>query len=143
MAGKAEEIAGADDGARRADPKEGPIVRFAGVAKSYDGVLYVVRNLDLDIHRGEFLTLLGPSGSGKTTTLMMLAGFEAPTHGEILLAGRPVTNVPPHKRNLGVVFQNYALFPHMTVAENVAFPLLARKMAKGDIGPGSIAPLKW
>ncbi|MCH8197001.1 MAG: ABC transporter ATP-binding protein [Proteobacteria bacterium] len=130
-------MSGADGAARQADPEDGPIVRFAGVAKSYDGALYVVRNLDLDIHRGEFLTLLGPSGSGKTTTLMMLAGFEAPTHGEILLAGRPVTNVPPHKRNLGVVFQNYALFPHMTVAENVAFPLLARKMAKGDI-PGRV-----
>ena len=74
----------------------------------------VVRDLDLDIRRGEFLTLLGPSGSGKTTTLMMLAGFETPTAGEILLDGRPITRTPPHKRNFGMVFQNYALFPHMT-----------------------------
>ena len=110
-----------------------PLVRFSGVAKSYDGEAFVVRNLDLDICRGEFLTLLGPSGSGKTTTLMMLAGFEAPTYGEIFLAGRPLNNVPPDKRNLGVVFQDYALFPHMTVTENIAFPLLARKAPKSDI----------
>jgi iron(III) transport system ATP-binding protein len=99
------------------------LVQFVGVSKSFDGVTRVVRDLDLDIMRGEFLTLLGPSGSGKTTTLMMLAGFEAATAGEILLDGRPITRVPPHRRNIGVVFQNYALFPHMSVAENVAFGL--------------------
>src|SRR5437868_12863674 len=100
-----------------------PLVSFTGVQKSYDGTALVVRDLDLDIRRGEFLTLLGPSGSGKTTTLMMLAGFETPTEGEISLDGRPITRTPPHKRDFGMVFQNYALFPHMTVEQNVAYPL--------------------
>ena len=109
-----------------------PLVRFAGVQKTYDGVQLVVRQLDLDIRRGEFLTLLGPSGSGKTTTLMMLAGFESPTAGEILLDGRPITRTPPHKRNFGMVFQNYALFPHMTVGQNVAYPLTVRKVPAGE-----------
>lgn len=109
------------------------LVRFAGVQKTYDGEHLVVKNLDLDIRKGEFLTLLGPSGSGKTTTLMMLAGFEVPTHGEIYLAGRPIKNMPPHKRDIGMVFQNYALFPHMTVEENVAFPLTVRRAGKAEI----------
>ena len=109
-----------------------PLVRFVGVQKSYDGVQLVVRQLDLDIRRGEFLTLLGPSGSGKTTTLMMLAGFESPTSGEILLDGKPITRTPPHKRNFGMVFQNYALFPHLTVAQNVAYPLTVRKASKAE-----------
>ncbi len=110
-----------------------PLVRFAGVQKTYDGLSLVVRSLDLDIQRGEFLSLLGPSGSGKTTTLMMLAGFESPTAGEILLDGVPITRTPPHKRNFGMVFQNYALFPHMTVADNVAYPLTVRKVPQADI----------
>ncbi|MCB0056847.1 MAG: ATP-binding cassette domain-containing protein, partial [Caldilineaceae bacterium] len=80
-------------------------VEFVNVQKSYDGETLVVKNLNLQIERGEFLTLLGPSGSGKTTTLMMLAGFETATHGEILLDGRPINNVPPHKRGIGMVFQ--------------------------------------
>ena len=109
-----------------------PLVRFSGVQKTYDGALLVVRQLDLDIRRGEFLTLLGPSGSGKTTTLMMLAGFESPTAGEILLEGRPITRTPPHKRNFGMVFQNYALFPHLTVAQNVAYPLTVRKVPRPE-----------
>jgi len=109
-----------------------PLVRFIGVQKTYDGVQLVVRQLDLDIKRGEFLTLLGPSGSGKTTTLMMLAGFESPTAGEILLDGKPITGTPPHKRNFGMVFQNYALFPHLTVGQNVAYPLTVRKVPKAD-----------
>ncbi|HER34971.1 MAG TPA: ABC transporter ATP-binding protein, partial [Halothiobacillaceae bacterium] len=100
-----------------------PIVRFIDVQKSYDGETLVVKNLNLDIARGEFLTMLGPSGSGKTTCLMMLAGFEPATHGEITLNGSPINNVPPYRRGIGMVFQNYALFPHMTVAENLAFPL--------------------
>ncbi len=108
------------------------LVRFLGVQKTYDGIQLVVRQLDLDVRRGEFLTLLGPSGSGKTTTLMMLAGFESPTAGEILLDGKPITRTPPHKRNFGMVFQNYALFPHLTVAENVAYPLTVRKVAGPD-----------
>ncbi|HTR86012.1 MAG TPA: ABC transporter ATP-binding protein [Reyranella sp.] len=110
-----------------------PLVRFAGVSKSYDGGPSVVNGLDLDIRRGEFLTLLGPSGSGKTTTLMMLAGFEAPTVGRILLSGRDITELPPYKRGIGVVFQNYALFPHMSVGENVAYPLKLRGLVRSTI----------
>ncbi|MGY2374316.1 ABC transporter ATP-binding protein [Pseudomonas sp. SDO524_S393] len=110
-----------------------PYVRFRGVQKSYDGEQLVVKKLDLDIQRGEFLTLLGPSGSGKTTSLMMLAGFETPTEGEILLDGQPLHTVAPHKRGIGMVFQNYALFPHMTVARNLAFPLKVRRLGNADI----------
>src|SRR5438128_11624696 len=109
-----------------------PLVRFQRVQKTYDGEHLVVRQLDLDIHRGEFLSLLGPSGSGKTTTLMMLAGFETPTAGDILLDGRPITRTPPHKRHFGMVFQNYALFPHMSVGANVAYPLTVRGVAKAE-----------
>ncbi len=109
-----------------------PMVRFEGVQKSYDGEILVVKDLNLDIAPGEFVTMLGPSGSGKTTCLMMLAGFEPATHGEIYLNGEPINNVPPHKRGIGMVFQNYALFPHMTVAENLAFPLEVRGMSKPD-----------
>ena len=110
-----------------------PIVRFAGISKTYDGLVRVVDRLDLDIERGEFLTLLGPSGSGKTTTLMMLAGFETPTEGEILLEGRPLSKLPPYRRAIGMVFQNYALFPHMSVAENIGFPLSVRGIAGDEI----------
>ena len=106
-------------------------VAFEHVQKSYDGETLVVKDLNLSIAKGEFLTMLGPSGSGKTTCLMMLAGFETATHGEIRLAGRPINNVPPHKRGIGMVFQNYALFPHMTVGENLAFPLEVRKLGEG------------
>jgi putative spermidine/putrescine transport system ATP-binding protein len=88
----------------------------------------IVKDLNLDIKEGEFVTLLGPSGSGKTTSLMMLAGFETPTQGEIFLKDKPLHNLPPHKRDIGMVFQNYALFPHMTIEENLAFPLSVRKM---------------
>ena len=108
------------------------LVSFRGVKKTYDGENLVVKQLDLDICRGEFLTLRGPSGSGKTTCLMMLAGFEFPTAGEIRLDGRLLNRVPPHKRNIGMVFQNYALFPHMTVAQNVAYPLQVRGVPTGD-----------
>jgi len=108
-------------------------VRFGNVQKSYDGETLVVKNLHLDVAEGEFLTMLGPSGSGKTTCLMMLAGFETATHGEIILDGQPINDVPPHKRNIGMVFQNYALFPHMTINENLAFPLEVRGMDKGDV----------
>jgi putative spermidine/putrescine transport system ATP-binding protein len=109
-----------------------PLVRFERVRKTYDGKNLVVRQLDLDIHRGEFLSLLGPSGSGKTTTLMMLAGFESPTSGDILLDGRQITRTPPHKRHFGMVFQNYALFPHLTVGQNVAYPLTVRRVSKDE-----------
>jgi putative spermidine/putrescine transport system ATP-binding protein len=110
-----------------------PIVRFVDVQKSYDGETLVVKNLNLEIARGEFLTMLGPSGSGKTTTLLMLAGFEPATHGEIYLKGTSINQVPPHKRGIGMVFQNYALFPHMTVNENLAFPLQVRSKSKAEI----------
>src|SRR6185437_4229841 len=101
-------------------------VSFEHVQKTYDGAHLAVADLTLTIERGEFLTFLGPSGSGKTTALMMLAGFEAPTAGEIQVEGRSLRRVPPHRRNIGVVFQNFALFPHMTVEENLAFPLSVR-----------------
>lgn len=104
------------------------LVSFRNVQKTYDGEALIVKDLNLDIRKGEFLTLLGPSGSGKTTCLMMLAGFEYPTGGEIHLDGQLLNKIPPHKRNIGMVFQNYALFPHMTVAQNVEYPLRVRKM---------------
>ena len=107
-------------------------VAFDGVQKSYDGETLVVNDLNLAIAKGEFLTMLGPSGSGKTTCLMMLAGFETATNGEIRLDGRPINQVPPHKRGIGMVFQNYALFPHMTVGENLSFPLEVRGMGKEE-----------
>ena len=114
-------------------PEQELHVRFDRVDKCYENGPLVVDQLNLDVHRGEFLTLLGPSGSGKTTTLMMLAGFETPTAGRILVDGAAVNRVPPHKRNMGMVFQNYALFPHMSVAENLAFPLKVRKFASAEI----------
>ena len=109
-----------------------PLVRFVDIQKSYDGESLVVKSLNLDVANGEFLTMLGPSGSGKTTCLMMLAGFEPATHGEIFYKDNPINRVPPHKRGIGMVFQNYALFPHMTVAENLAFPLQVRNMDKSE-----------
>jgi putative spermidine/putrescine transport system ATP-binding protein len=102
------------------------------VSKSY-GSMRAVDDVSIALERGEFVTLLGPSGSGKTTLLMMIAGFVAPTSGEIRLDGRNVTSTPPEDRNLGMVFQGYALFPHMTVAGNIAFPLEVRKMSKPEI----------
>ncbi|MFD3191720.1 ABC transporter ATP-binding protein [Sedimentitalea sp. HM32M-2] len=111
---------------------EGAFVEFERVQKSYDGENLVVKDLNLIMPKGEFLTMLGPSGSGKTTCLMMLAGFETATHGDIRLDGVSINNIPPHKRGIGMVFQNYALFPHMTVAENLSFPLEVRKMGKSE-----------
>ena len=109
-----------------------PHVRFANVLKSYDGETVVVRGLNLDIRDGEFLTMLGPSGSGKTTCLMMLAGFETATRGEIYMRDQPINNIPPHKRGMGMVFQNYALFPHMSVRENLLFPLQVRREPEAE-----------
>jgi len=100
-----------------------------GVAKSYRDQV-AVADISLDVNRGEFVTLLGPSGSGKTTTLNMIAGFVTPTAGSLVLDGRHIEAVPPHRRNIGVVFQDYALFPHMTVAQNVRFPLRQRKLSR-------------
>jgi putative spermidine/putrescine transport system ATP-binding protein len=121
---------------------EPPLLRFERVSKSYPAQRGQAQGgqahpaalsaLDLDVARGELLTLLGPSGSGKTTTLMLLAGFELPDEGRILLEGRDIARLPPHRRGIGVVFQSYALFPHMSVAENVGFPLEARRVPKPE-----------
>lgn len=108
-------------------------VSFTNVQKTYDGETLVIKNLNLSVQKGEFLTLLGPSGSGKTTTLLMLAGFERPTSGDIELDGRSLAREPTHRREFGMVFQDYALFPHMTAAENVAFPLTVRGRPKEEI----------
>src|SRR5207244_13295214 len=100
--------------------------------KSYERLVNAVDGISPDIAKSEFLTLLGPSGSGKTTTLMMIAGFEEPTSGVIELGGENLTRRKPYERNIGVVFQNYALFPHMTVQENVAFPLRMRAFPRAQ-----------
>lgn len=112
---------------------ESVYLRLRGLAKSYDERTHAVESLDMDIARGEFVTFLGPSGSGKTTTLMMIAGFEEPTKGQIELGGHDLTRTPPYRRNIGIVFQNYALFPHMTVAQNVGFPLKMRSTPQKEI----------
>lgn len=110
-----------------------PYVTFEHVQKTYDGNSLVVRDLNLQVAKHEFLTMLGPSGSGKTTCLMMLAGFETATSGEILLDGRPVNRIAPEHRDIGMVFQSYSLFPHMSVSQNLAFPLRIRKVPRHDI----------
>lgn len=118
------------------------LIEFEHVFKRYPGSNNAaVDDLNLHIEAGEFLTLLGPSGSGKTTTLMLLAGFEAPSSGTIRLDGRSIESLPPHLRNMGVVFQSYSLFPHMTVAENVAFPLSVRKVSAATIADKVTAAL--
>jgi spermidine/putrescine ABC transporter ATP-binding subunit len=109
----------------------GASVSLSHLEKSYDRVA-AVAGVSLDIHSGEFLTLLGPSGSGKTTTLMMIAGFETPTRGDIAIDEKSVIAVPPYHRNIGMVFQNYALFPHLTVKDNIGFPLKQRGIAKAE-----------
>lgn len=115
------------------ETNEGEFLKFANVRKTYDQKTLVVKDFNLHIRQGEFVTLLGPSGSGKTTVLMMLAGFENVTSGAITVNGLPITKTAPHKRNIGMVFQNYALFPHMTVAENLAYPLKVRSMPGAQI----------
>jgi spermidine/putrescine ABC transporter ATP-binding subunit len=110
---------------------ETPDVALRGVTKRY-GDLVAVDDIDLEVHPGEFLALLGPSGCGKTTTLRMIAGFDEPTEGEIDIGGRAAVGIPPNKRNVNTVFQAYALFPHMTVLDNVAYGLKQRKIAKDD-----------
>jgi spermidine/putrescine transport system ATP-binding protein len=107
-------------------------LRLAGITKRY-GAVSAVDGVDLEVREGEFLTLLGPSGCGKTTTLGLIAGFFPPSAGEIYLKGRPVAGLPPFKRDIGVVFQDYALFPHMTAGENVAFGLRMRGIEKSLI----------
>ncbi|HEV8674506.1 MAG TPA: ABC transporter ATP-binding protein [Methylomirabilota bacterium] len=110
----------------------GAEVRLEGLSKSY-GPVVAVRDVSVTIGPGSFFTLLGPSGSGKTTTLMMIAGFVHPTRGEIFVDGRPVAGLPPQKRDLGMVFQSYAVFPHLTVFENIAFPLRVRQVAAAEL----------
>ncbi len=108
-----------------------PAVSFQGVTRRF-GPVAAVDNLSLDISQGEFFALLGSSGSGKTTLLMLLAGFDRPTEGRVLMSGTSISDVPPHQRQIGVVFQNYALFPHLTAAENVAYPLKMRGVPRGE-----------
>ncbi|MEX2648894.1 MAG: ABC transporter ATP-binding protein [Alphaproteobacteria bacterium] len=110
-----------------------PGLGLRALAKHY-GAVRAVDGVDLDVTRGQFLTLLGPSGSGKTTLLMMIAGFIAPTAGEILSDGRAITHLPPERRNFGMVFQGYALFPHLSVFDNVAFSLRIRRRTSDEIG---------
>lgn len=119
MSSKVREVAGAS-------------LILENLAKNF-GEVVAVDHIDLEIASGEFVTLLGPSGSGKTTTLLMVAGFELPTEGQIRLDDEPITHKPPHRRDVGLVFQHYALFPHMTVHKNIAFPLEMRKVSKTDI----------
>ena len=107
-----------------------PFLRLEGVTKAYRQGIPAIEDLTLEVARGELVTLLGPSGSGKTTLLMMVAGFEPPGAGEITLDGKSLADIPPHQRNFGVVFQSYALFPHMNVAQNVAFPLGGRGLPR-------------
>ena len=113
--------------------QESGFVRFDKIDKSYDGEVLVVKNLNLDIAKGEFVTMLGPSGSGKTTTLMMLAGFETPTNGEIFLQDKPISKIPPYEREIGMVFQNYALWPHMTVRANIEYGLALKKISAKEV----------
>src|SRR3954468_18306256 len=107
-------------------------LRLAGLEKRY-GATIAVAGIDLEVREGEFVTLLGPSGCGKTTTLGLIAGFFPPTAGEIYLKGRPVADLPSFRRDIGVVFQDYALFPHMTAAANVAFGLRMRNVPQSEI----------
>jgi spermidine/putrescine ABC transporter ATP-binding subunit len=112
--------------------KTGAELQLAHLTKRFDDIL-AVDDISIQISGGEFLTLLGPSGSGKTTTLMMIAGLQAPTSGEIFVDGKPLAGLPPYRRGFGMVFQSYALFPHMTVAENVGFPLRMRSVPSRNI----------
>jgi putative spermidine/putrescine transport system ATP-binding protein len=109
-----------------------PILQFQGIGKSY-GAVVALSDVDISVAKGEFLTLLGPSGSGKTTLLNIIAGTTEPTVGKVMLAGQDITYLPANKRRLGMVFQNYALFPHMTVFDNIAFPLKIRKLSQAEI----------
>jgi ABC-type Fe3+/spermidine/putrescine transport system ATPase subunit len=123
-------------------PTGGATVRLERLSKSFDGSKRAVDGVELAIRAGEFFALLGPSGCGKTTTLRMIAGFETPDEGRIHVGGADVTDVPVHRRNLGMIFQSYALFPHRTVAENVAFGLRMRGLPRRDIADAVARALK-
>jgi putative spermidine/putrescine transport system ATP-binding protein len=116
---------------RAASPQPGVHLKIEGLSKSY-GMVEVVKNFNLEVHKGEFISLLGPSGCGKTTTLRILAGFSPPSSGSLWLDGRRIDTVPTHKRDAAMVFQNYALFPHMTVEDNVGFGLKMQKVEKTE-----------
>jgi putative spermidine/putrescine transport system ATP-binding protein len=116
---------------RIGQPGQPGALALRGVSKLY-GDIVAIRDVDLEVRPGEFVTLLGPSGSGKTTTLRIIAGFTQPDEGTVVLDGQDLTRVPPHRRGIGMVFQNYALFPHMTVAGNIAFPLEMRRVPKAE-----------
>src|ERR687892_1215661 len=122
-----------------------PSVRLQGVSKRF-GNLTAVREMDLDIPKGQFFTMLGPSGCGKTTTLRMVAGFEEPSEGRVLLDGDDVTDLPAFKRPTNTVFQSYALFPHLSVERNVAFGLERKRVSKDEVrrrvarGPQRVGP---
>ena len=109
-----------------------PIIEIRNLTKEYDGQL-VLKGFDLDVYDGQFVTFLGPSGCGKTTTLRMIAGFEMPTSGSILLNGDDIAHLPPYKRPVNTVFQRYALFPHLDVYDNIAFGLKLKKVEKESI----------
>ncbi len=113
-------------------------LELRGLKKKY-GSIYAVDGIDIAIKEGEFLAILGPSGCGKSTTMRMIAGLEVPSEGEVLIGGKPVTHLPPRERNVSMVFQSYALYPHMTVTENIAFPLKARGVPKAERD----AKIKW
>src|SRR5215471_18820967 len=109
-----------------------PLLELRNLKKTY-GSIVAVDDISVSLAAGEFLSFLGPSGSGKTSTLAMIAGLVEPSSGEILLESKPLNPLPPYRRNIGMVFQNYALFPHMTVAKNIAFPLEMRRMRDSEI----------
>ena len=108
------------------------LIELRSISKSFDGE-QVLRSIDLDIHRKEFITLLGPSGCGKTTTLRIIAGFVTPDEGDVIFDGKRINDLPPHRRNVNTVFQRYALFPHLNVFENIAFPLRVKKLPQDEI----------
>src|SRR5438309_845691 len=135
--GRADQDRGIRPTARRnfapwADPAARPLVRFEGVSKRFSGVR-AVEDLSLDIYEREFFALLGPSGCGKTTLLRLLAGFETPDAGRILLGGRDIAPVLPHERPVNMMFQNYALFPHLNVRDNIAFGLKRARMPRAAL----------
>ena len=109
------------------------LIQLKNITKSWEDGQVVLDDISLDIYDNEFITLLGPSGCGKTTTLRLIGGFEQPNEGDIIFMGKRINDVPPHKRNVNTVFQKYALFPHLNVFENVAFPLRERKLPKAEI----------